>query len=418
MKLAKRRGRFFHTFKLISILHDMTLETPMYALLTQLLDIPNYHVISAEIETNKITLDIESVSKTAACPHCGKTSKMLHERHPRIVRDLPISGKPTYLRFVRRRFFCDDCHRAFSESLGFVDERRDYTRRYQHWIFLQVRENNIITVHRAEGLTYDQIESIFLHEAKCRIPSVPFAAVKRLGIDEIALRKGKGDFALILTNLDTKEIVDVLKARTQEKLRARLERLSPCERAQIQEVAIDMWNPYDTVCAELLPHAVITADRFHVMQAVNRELKQLKNQQKKVHPEVLKDVHYALLKNRQDLTDKQQAALERVYQVSPLVKTAHRLKECLRHIFECKSTKEKATERLRKWHLIAEKAGLFPQFRRTLANWLHRITNYFCYRTTSGVVEGINNKIKLIKRRAFGFRNFEHFRIRVIAAFL
>ena len=223
---------------------------------------------------------------------------------------------------------------------------------------------------------------------------------------------------MILTNLDTKEIVDVLESRTQEKLRARLERLSPFERAQIQEVAIDMWNPYDTVCAELLPHAVITADRFHVMQAVNRELKQLKNQQKKVYPQALKGVHYALLKNRQDLTDKQQAALERVYQVSPLVKAAHRLKECLRHIFECKSTKEKAIERLRKWSLIAEKAGLFPQFRRTLANWMHRIANYFCHRTTSGIVEGINNKIKLIKRRAFGFRNFEHFRIRVIAAFL
>ena len=390
----------------------------MYALLTQLLDIPNFRVISAEIETDKITLDIESASQTATCPHCDKTSRMLHERHPRIVRDLPISGKPTYLRFVRRRFFCDDCHRAFSESLGFVDNRRDYTHRYQNWIFLQVRENNISAVHRAEGLTYDQIESIFFHEARCRIPLAPFANLKRLGIDEIALRKGKGDFVLILTNLDTKEVVDVLEARTQEKLRARLGQLSPIERAQIQEIAIDMWNPYDTVCAELLPHAVITADRFHVMQAVNRELKQLKNQQKKALPEVLKGVHYALLKNRQDLTHKQQSALERVYQVSPLVKAAHRLKECLRHIFECKSTKEKATERLRKWCLIAEKAALFPKFRRTLANWMDRIANYFCHRTTSGVVEGINNKIKLIKRRAFGFRNFEHFRIRVIAAFL
>ena len=390
----------------------------MYTLLTQLLDIPSYQVISADIRSDKITLDIESVSQTVVCSHCGKTSKTLHERHPRIVRDLPISGKPTYLRFIRRRFFCQDCHRVFSESLSFVDERRDYTHRYQDWIFRQVRENNISAVHRAEGLTYDQIESIFLHEARCRIPLTPFANLKRLGIDEIALRKGRGDFALILTNLDTKGVVDVLKARTQEKLRARLEQLSPCERAQIQEVAIDMWNPYDTVCAELLPHAVITADRFHVMQAVNRELKLLKNQQKQAHPQILQGAHYALLKNRQDLTDKQQAVLEHVYQVSPLVKTAHRLKECLRHIFECKSTKEKAIKRLRKWSLIAEKAGLFPQFRRTLANWMHQIANYFCHRTTSGIVEGINNKIKLIKRRAFGFRNFEHFRIRVIVAFL
>ncbi len=191
------------------------------------------------------------------------------------------------LRFIRWRFFCEDCHRAFSESLGFVDERRGYTHRYQAWIFHQVRENNIGAVHRAEGLTYDQIESIFLHEARCRIPLAPFANLKRLGIDEIALRKGRGDFALILTNLDTKEVVDVLKA----------------------------------------------------------------------HPQALQGAHYALLKNRQDLTDKQQAALEHVYQVSPLVKTAHRLKECLRHIFECKPTKEKAI--LGSGALLLRKRGCF-----------------------------------------------------------
>ena len=97
----------------------------------------------------------------------------------------PHRSRPSYqwqadlLRFVRRRFFCDDCHRDFSESLGFVDERRNYIRRYQHWLFLQVRENNISVVHRAEGLTCDKIVSIFLHEARCRIPLAPFATLKR-----------------------------------------------------------------------------------------------------------------------------------------------------------------------------------------------------------------------------------------------
>ncbi len=97
---------------------------------------------------------------------------------------------------------------------------------------------------------------------------------------------------------------------------------------------------------------------------------------------------------------------------------AHRLKECLRHIFECSSTKEKAIQRLQKWSRIAEEEHLFPTFRKTLAGWMDKIASYFHQRTTSGMVEGINNKIKLIKRRAFGFRNFQHFRLRVIAAFL
>ncbi len=96
-----------------------------------------------------------------------------------------------------------------------MQKRRDYTKRYQAWIFHQVKENNITAVQRLEGLTYDQIESIFLTEARERIPANPFANLKRLGIDEISLRKGKQDFVLILTNLDTADVVDVLEKRTR-----------------------------------------------------------------------------------------------------------------------------------------------------------------------------------------------------------
>ena len=107
-----------------------------------------------------------------------------------------------------------------------------------------------------------------------------------------------------------------------------------------------------------------------------------------------------------------------MYEACPALRMAHRLKECLRHIFEYPSTKEKAIQRLHKWSHIAEKEHLFPKFRKTLSNWMDKIANYFQHRTTSAMVEGINNKIKLIKRRAFGFRNFGNFRLRVIAAFI
>ena len=302
--------------------------------------------------------------------------------------------------------------------MSFVQKRRDYTKRYEALIFHQVKENNITAVQRLENLTYDQIESIFLTQARARIPANPFTELKRLGIDEISLRKGKQDFVLILTNLDTAEVVDVLEKRTQDKLRARLEQLTQQERSQIEEVAVDMWEPYSNVCEELLPNANITVDRFHVAKAVNEELKKLKNQEKKRHPEVMKGSHYPLLKNQKDLTDTQQEKLAQVYETCPTLKMAHRLKECLRQIFEYPSTKEKAIQRLQKWSRIAQKEHLFPKFLKTLSNWMDKIANYFRQRTTSGMVEGINNKIKLIKRRAFGFRNFGNFRLRVIVAFM
>ena len=111
---------------------------------------------------------------------------------------------------------------------------------------------------------------------------------------------------------------------------------------------------YDTVCTALLPNADVTVDWFHVMQTVNKELKQLKNQEKKAQPEAFKGAHYALLKNQQDLTDKQATALEQVYRACPPVRMAHRLKECLRRIFESHATKDLAQKRLDKWRQIAE----------------------------------------------------------------
>ena len=344
----------------------------MNEILTQLLAIPNYRVVGVEMTEDTITLSIESVLEGSKCPGCGRYCAHLHENHTRVVRDLSISGKACYLRFVRRRFFCRVCNKPFSESLGFVQEHRDYTDRYQEWIFHHVKENNITAVQRFEDLTYDQIESIFLTEARERIPNEPFADLKRLGIDEISLRKGKQNFALILTNLDTGCVVDVLEKRTKEKLRARLEQLTEQERSQIAEVAIDMWEPYSNVCEELLPNAIITVDRFHVTKVVNEELKRLKNREKKRHPKVIKGAHYPLLKNQENLTQTQQEKLDQVYEACPILRMAHRLKECLRRIFEYPSTKEKAIQRLQKWVYIAEKEHLFPEFRKTLSNWMDK----------------------------------------------
>ena len=279
-------------------------------------------------------------------------------------------------------------------------------------------EISTLNPEEPENLTYDQIESIFLVEARKRIPDNPFANLKRLGIDEVSLRKGKQDFVLILTNLDTSEVVDILEQRTKETLRSFLKQLTYEQREQIEEVSIDMWQPYSDVCEELLENAIITIDRFHVAQAVNDELKRLKNQEKKENPQVIKGAHYALLKNQPNLNQKQSEKLQQVYEACPKVKMAHRLKECLRHIFESDSTKQKALKRLEKWCRIAEQEELFESFRQTLTNWMDKIANYFYRRTTNGIVEGINNKIKLIKRRAFGFRNFQSFRIRAIVAFL
>src|SRR5512136_1503854 len=126
-----------------SCFHPKSGESSMYDVLTQLLNLPPYQVVGVELRDDRLILDLESTQAGATCPGCGQPCSSLHENHLRLIRDLPISGKPCYLRFVRRRFFCERCHRPFSEPVDFVEDYRDYTRRYQAWIFQQVKEHTL-----------------------------------------------------------------------------------------------------------------------------------------------------------------------------------------------------------------------------------------------------------------------------------
>jgi transposase len=180
-----------------------------------------------------------------------------------------------------------------------------------------------------------------------------------------------------------------------------------------------------------MPKAQVVADRFHVMAQINKELdiqrKREKSQaedliktaktpeEKAEHEQVLaglKKSKYALLKNEKDLSEEQESKLVQVKAVSPELKIMHKLKEEIRKIFEQSENWLTGLLKLGIWLASAKK--YFPSSQKTIIRWLDEIIGYFDNRTTSGVVEGINNKLKLIKRSAYGFRNFENYRIRCL----
>jgi transposase len=385
---------------------------------SQILGITGFRVTHVDANDTELHLSIACTSGTGVCPRCGHTTTQVRQRYPRIIRDLPMSGKACYLHVDIRYFDCLHCRHNFPESLDFVDPKRQQTTRYEASIFHQVRHTTVWYVAQQEGLTDQVVARIFLRQALKHLPSSPFDGVRRLGIDEIAERKGRKAYDLVLYDLDAGTPIDVLENRTQAELRAYLEALPLQTRTQISEVCIDMWRPYATVVTEQLAHARLVIDRFHVMKIVNADLKALKNEVKKDLPEEAKACHYPVLKNQKDLTEKQQQVLDQVYQASPTLKDAHQLKEEFRTIFETDQTVFQGQESLRKWLDKAKKATLFSDAVKTIENWFQPITNYFSQRTTNGPAEGINNKIKLIKRMAYGFRNFANFRLRILAAFL
>ena len=245
-------------------------------------------------------------------------------------------------------------------------------------------------------------------------------AIRVLNIDEIALEKGHGNFVLVLSAPEEGYVLEVLSDRERKTLEKWLDELAPEMKKAIQVVNLDMWEPYTLAIKAKLPDARIVVDRFHVMKNLNHCLTMARREiQRHASNEVkeqLKGSRWVLVKNQKDLDEKQRAKLECLYQASPELKLCHQLKEQFRTIFETLTNREKARTALLAWIQQVEKLNLsaLQSFLVTLKNWFELILNYFVERWTNAFAEGVNNKIKLIKRRAFGFSNFDHFRLRIL----
>ena len=241
-----------------------------------------------------------------------------------------------------------------------------------------------------------------------------------INLDEFALKKGHGDFALVISAPEEGCVLDVLPNRERETLEKWLAGLSEEQRKAIKVVNVDMWEPYTLAVKTKLPHATIVVDRFHVMKNLNHCLTKARREiQNKATAEVkqqLKGSRWVLVKNQKDLNDKERVKLEIIYQVSPELKICHELKELFRLLFETLTNREEAQCALQIWMQQVEALNVqaLKPFLVTLNNWFEHILNYFLEGWTNAYAEGINNKIKLIKRRAFGYTNFDHLRLHIL----
>lgn len=206
-------------------------------------------------------------------------------------------------------------------------------------------------------------------------------------------------------------MIEVIDSHQQEDIIEALEQQPLEVREGVEEVSVDMWGGFPKVIEEVFPNAVIVIDRFHVMQAVNKELNKIRRQVGICD----RGSKFILLKNGQDLTEEQTIKLEGILKRSPRLKKAYEWKEEFRDIYEQPLTVEQGKYEIEQW--LRKAREVYGKVVDTIRNHLDAISNYFGNRTTSGVMEGINNRIKLIKRQAYGFVNFNNFRERLLACF-
>lgn len=247
--------------------------------------------------------------------------------------------------------------------------------------------------------------------------------MKVLCLDEIAPHKGHGNYYLIISAPELGIVLEVLKDRKKASLEAWLDERGAEWCAAVEVCCADMWDAYHEAAQAKLPNARPTVDRFHVMKNLNEALtkarRAIQKQADEATQDTLKGCRWLLVKNAENLTDDEQQRLQAMLACSPELKTCYDLKEAFRTWFNQAANRQDADAGLTDWMAQVEASGLkaLQAFLKTLANWRERILNYFEGRHSNGFAEGVNLKIKMINRRAFGYRNFSNFRLHILVAF-
>jgi len=225
------------------------------------------------------------------------------------------------------------------------------------------------------------------------------------------MRKGKGSFVTVVSDIEGGNLIEMIDSHRQQDIVEVLRRQPLKVREQVEEVSVDMWGGFPKVIKQVFPNAQLVIDRFHVMKAVNKDLNKLRRGRGITD----RGSKYLLLSNRINLEQAQIEKLEIILKKSECLRIAYEMKEEFREIYETNMTVTIAQTEFKDWVNYAQ--IFFQESASTIVNHFEGICNYFLNRTTSGVMEGINNRIKLIMRQGYGFSNFDNFRDRVLACF-
>lgn len=393
------------------------------------LDLPNVAVIKTEMTpAGDYIITVESTLTSTECRQCGREIKQFHAYGRWIeVRHLPILDHKVWVRYRPKRYRCPHCddHPTTTHQVAWHERNSPHTRAYDQYVMRCLINSTVEDVSRKEKVGYDAVEGVLERQIEGHVDWQTMDTIGTLGMDEIALRKGKRDFVLIITahHRGRIRILAVLPDRKKATAREFFETIPTELHATIEAVCSDMWEGYINAAKEFL-HAHqalqfdVVVDRFHVAQRYRDGVDQLRKQERKRLKKELSEEQYAEIKgvmwatrkNNADLSDEQRQQLRRFFDYSPAFKQAYTLREELTAIFDQTRTREQALERLDRWQVKVEHSGLtcFDTFLKTLHNWREEIANYFVKRLNSGFVEGLNNKIKTIKRRCYGLTNITH----------
>ncbi len=349
-------------------------------------------------------------------PKCRNLHSHVKERKKRRFRMVPFGNKPCFLSLLMYRLKCFRCEHRWWPKLSFMSGKKRMTRSLIRHIIDLMSFGTIKDVASLLGIGWDTVKNIHKEVLKKAYKSINYKALRYIGVDEFSIRKGH-EYMTIFTNLETGQIIHAIEGRDKEVVLPFLKKVGR-KAINLQAVAMDMSKSYISAVKETLPEKDIVFDHFHVTALINRAIDKLRREEQRKCNELglktIKGIRFLLLRNYETLEFEKKSSLERLFDANKPLATIHEMKEQFR-LFWSKENKKEGARFLGWWIIDAMESNIkeLANLSRSLLNHWEGLLTYFEHRISNGMTEGINNKIKTLKRQAYGFRDMEYFKLRL-----
>ena len=333
---------------------------------------------------------------------------------------MPIGAKQVALEARIPRLACQDCGLVRQAAVGFAEPRRTYTKSFQRYALELSRHMTIKDVACHLGVSWDVVKEIQKESLQRRFDKPRLKHVKQIAIDEISTGKGH-QYVTIVLDLESGAVLHVGQGKGGDALLDFWKRLR-ASRGKIEAVATDMSPAYIDAVTTHLPEATLVFDRFHVIKLYNEKLSDLRRDLHRqladtMQKDVLKGIRWLLLKRPEnlDISRREPERLREALRLNEPLAIAYHLKDELNEIWE-QDDQQTAQALLLDWIVYAESTGIrmLQQFAKTLRSHAWGILAWYDYPISTGPLEGTNNKIKTMKRQAYGFRDPEFLRLKIL----
>lgn len=356
------------------------------------------------------------------CSVCGSPSKGTHSITRRTLRDLSMGAAKVWINSGYRKVYCPRCQAVRVEDLGFFHPYQRVTKRLARYIHDLCKVLTVSEVADHVGLGWKTVKNIDKAFLEKEFGATDYENLHILAVDEIAIQKGHRYMTVVL-DYQTGRVVWLGRDRKADTLKSFFQGMSQEQKEALEAIAMDMWDPYIKAVREEVPHVKIVFDLFHVVHGFNLVIDRVRvaesKKAEKTEQEVYRGTKYLLLANRRNIRSSEaRTQLQRLLELNETISKVMILKDCLKRIWTYRS-RGWAQRRLDEWCALARTVDNpdVQKFADMLERRAYGILNHCEYPIHTSKLEGVNNKIKVIKRKAYGFHDDRYFSLKVIQAF-